>query len=183
MATTAPSTNGVRTTPDEVAEVPITPWTKSGTNAIVPTIAIADRPIRGHARGDDRVAQELERQDRLFAAPLDEHERRQRDERDRERAEYLRRAPRMRARRPRRARAGASSSRSRAASPRAGRAECSRRSVRFGIAIAITAQRGRADGQVDVGTIQRQVVWSTITPPRAGPMIEPAANVAPIRPW
>ena len=28
---TAPSISGVRTTPDEVAEVPITPWTNSGT--------------------------------------------------------------------------------------------------------------------------------------------------------
>src|SRR5262245_53030054 len=44
LAVTAPSMNGVKTTPEEVAEVPITPCTKSGTNAIVPTIAIADRP-------------------------------------------------------------------------------------------------------------------------------------------
>ena len=44
LAVTAPSMNGVSTTPEEVADVPITPWTKSGTKAIVPTIAIADRP-------------------------------------------------------------------------------------------------------------------------------------------
>jgi hypothetical protein len=74
---------------EEVAEVPMTPWTKSGTNAIVPTIAIGRQADRSHARGDDRVAQELERQDRLLRPPLDEHERRRRDERDRERPEHL----------------------------------------------------------------------------------------------
>ena len=30
-AVTAPSINGVSTTPDDVADVPITPWTNSGT--------------------------------------------------------------------------------------------------------------------------------------------------------
>ena len=37
---TAPSISGVSTTPDEVADVPITPCTKSGTYEIVPNIAI-----------------------------------------------------------------------------------------------------------------------------------------------
>ena len=37
---TAPSISGVRTTPDDVADVPITPCTKSGTYEIVPNIAI-----------------------------------------------------------------------------------------------------------------------------------------------
>src|SRR6266849_4473370 len=37
---TAPSISGVRTTPDDVAEVPITPCTNSGTYEIVPNIAI-----------------------------------------------------------------------------------------------------------------------------------------------
>src|SRR6266540_6413753 len=40
LAVTAPSISGVSTTPDEVADVPITPWTKSGTKEIVPNIAI-----------------------------------------------------------------------------------------------------------------------------------------------
>ena len=39
-SSTAPSISGVRTTPDEVADVPITPCTKSGTYEIVPNIAI-----------------------------------------------------------------------------------------------------------------------------------------------
>jgi hypothetical protein len=37
--------NGIRTTPEAVADVPITPCTNNGTNAIVPTIAIAARPV------------------------------------------------------------------------------------------------------------------------------------------
>src|SRR5438445_10808690 len=37
---TAPSISGVRTTPDDVAEVPITPCTNSGTDEIVPNITI-----------------------------------------------------------------------------------------------------------------------------------------------
>ena len=37
---TAPRMSGVRTTPEDVADVPITPCTNSGTNAIVPNIAI-----------------------------------------------------------------------------------------------------------------------------------------------
>src|SRR6266576_3136483 len=39
LVVTAPRISGVRTTPDDVAEVPITPWTKSGTKLIVPNIA------------------------------------------------------------------------------------------------------------------------------------------------
>src|SRR5262249_51846732 len=39
LVTTAPRINGVRTMPDDVAEVPITPWTKSGTKLIVPNMA------------------------------------------------------------------------------------------------------------------------------------------------
>ena len=39
-AVTAPSISGVSTTPDDVADVPITPCTNSGTKAIVPNIAI-----------------------------------------------------------------------------------------------------------------------------------------------
>src|SRR5947208_10827229 len=35
----APRISGVSTTPDDVAEVPITPWTKSGTKLIVPNMA------------------------------------------------------------------------------------------------------------------------------------------------
>src|SRR5919197_1093836 len=40
LAVTAPSISGVSTTPDDVADVPITPWTNSGTYEIVPNIAI-----------------------------------------------------------------------------------------------------------------------------------------------
>src|SRR5439155_1900723 len=39
LVVTAPRISGVRTTPDDVAEVPITPWTKRGTKLIVPNIA------------------------------------------------------------------------------------------------------------------------------------------------
>src|SRR5712691_7461351 len=44
---TAPSISGVSTTPDDVADVPITPWTKSGTKAIVPSIALPTRATLG----------------------------------------------------------------------------------------------------------------------------------------
>src|SRR5260370_40716559 len=43
---TAPSISGVRTTPDDVAEVPITPCTNSGTYEIVPNIAIPTSAIQ-----------------------------------------------------------------------------------------------------------------------------------------
>ena len=39
LVVTAPRISGVSTTPDDVAEVPITPWTKSGTKLIVPNMA------------------------------------------------------------------------------------------------------------------------------------------------
>jgi hypothetical protein len=41
----APTISGVRTTPEDVAEVPITPWTKSGTKLIVPNIAAPTRAM------------------------------------------------------------------------------------------------------------------------------------------
>src|SRR5712691_13514251 len=44
---TAPSISGVSTTPDDVADVPITPWTKSGTKAIVPSVALVGRAMLG----------------------------------------------------------------------------------------------------------------------------------------
>src|SRR5438309_10992704 len=46
LAVTAPSIRGVSTTPDEVADVPITPWTNSGTKEIVPNIAIPTRAMQ-----------------------------------------------------------------------------------------------------------------------------------------
>src|SRR6476620_151443 len=45
LAVTAASMRGVRTTPEDVAEVPITPCTNSGTYEIVPNIANPTRPI------------------------------------------------------------------------------------------------------------------------------------------
>ena len=40
LVVTAPSMNGVRTTPEDVADVPMTPCTNRGTKAIVPSIAM-----------------------------------------------------------------------------------------------------------------------------------------------
>src|SRR5207248_4578242 len=45
LVVTAPSISGVSTTPDDVADVPITPCTNSGTNEIVPNMAKPTRPI------------------------------------------------------------------------------------------------------------------------------------------
>src|SRR6476646_4347961 len=45
LAVTAASMRGVRTTPEDVAEVPITPCTNSGTYEIVPNMANPTRPI------------------------------------------------------------------------------------------------------------------------------------------
>ena len=45
LVATAPSISGVRTTPESVADVPITPCTNRGTNEIVPNIANPTRPI------------------------------------------------------------------------------------------------------------------------------------------
>ena len=60
---TAPSISGVSTTPEDVADVPITPCTKSGTYAIVPNIAIPTRPmqatlaetVRSRSRSNGRI--------------------------------------------------------------------------------------------------------------------------------
>src|SRR5438045_1647199 len=43
---TAPSMSGVSTTPDDVADVPITPCTNNGTYEIVPNIAIPTRAMQ-----------------------------------------------------------------------------------------------------------------------------------------
>ena len=107
LAMTAPSISGVSTTPDEVAEVPITPCTKSGTKLIVPNIAMPTSAMQAmleatiwfRSRSNGRIGS--------AHTPLDERE-------EREQAPQTpraRRAPapsptRTRAR-PRRARAGA----------------------------------------------------------------------------
>ncbi len=95
LVVTAPSMNGVSTTPDDVAEVPITPCTNSGTNAIVPNIAMATSPAHDDARRDGRVAQQVEGKDRLAHAPLDEPEDGEQHDRRRQRADDLARAPRV----------------------------------------------------------------------------------------
>src|SRR5438105_2668468 len=88
LVVTAPSMNGVRTTPEEVAEVPITPWTKSGTNAIVPSIAIPTSPtqtmlaatVRSRRRSNGRIGS---------LAPLDEPEGGEEERRGDERADHV----------------------------------------------------------------------------------------------
>src|SRR5207248_654799 len=46
LVVTAPSINGVSTTPDDVADVPITPCTNSGTYVIVPNMAMPTRHMQ-----------------------------------------------------------------------------------------------------------------------------------------
>ena len=71
----APSMSGVSTTPDEVAEVPITPCTKSGTKLIVPNIAIPTSPI-AERRSTATVGLRSRSKGRIGSAhaPLDERE-------------------------------------------------------------------------------------------------------------
>ena len=90
---TAPSISGVSTTPDDVADVPITPWTKSGTYEIVPNITMPISPMQRMLDEDDAVVEDVERQDRLLDAALPEAEDREQDGRSGERAENVLGAP------------------------------------------------------------------------------------------
>jgi hypothetical protein len=58
----------------------------------------------------------------------------------------------------------------------------SRRAARFGIASRTTISASPPTGRLIV-KIQRQLELSTMKPPIAGPAMDDAANVAPIRPW
>ena len=74
---------GISTVPLWVALVPMTPWMNSGMNRIVPNMPIAISVRASTDDGDDAVAEQAERDDRLGGARLDQQEDDQHDRRER----------------------------------------------------------------------------------------------------
>ena len=130
----------------------------------------------GDARSDRRPAQELERNDRLAHSPLDDAERGEQHRRDARTRRAPAASPTRTRGRPSSARASARRCRRRAARRRGSRP--SGAAAARGAASSARSPGARA-GRPGTFTkkIQRQLVLSTITPPSAGPAIEPTANV------
>ena len=178
---TAPSISGVSTTPDDVADVPITPCTKSGTYEIVPNIAMPTSAMQATLPATIGLR-------RISNGRIGSRARRSTTANDGEQ-----RPPRRRARRrtcalvhgyclPPQTSPSRSAPVPAASTPAPSQSiECSVCGARRGIVIEITTSATPPTGRL-TRKIQRQLALSTMKPPTAGPMIDDAAKTAPISP-
>ena len=177
---TAPSISGVSTTPDDVADVPITPCTKSGTYEIVPNIAMPTSAM--HAILPATIGLR-----RMSNGRIGSGARRSTDANVTSSTAASASAPITCALvhgydLPPQTSPIRSAAVPAASTPAPSQSiACTVSGARRGIVITITKSAIAPIGRL-TRKIHRHVVLSTMKPPTAGPMIDEAAKTAPISP-